>query len=87
MKKIIIAAKQCGADYILVGGLTLFGTGQRDSKSLYRRFLQKFYPGLIQVYDKLYGEGYRLPNQYLKQLSEKTSRLCLKYQIRNRIIK
>lgn len=38
LEKIISAAKQYHADYILVGGLTLFGNEKADSKTLYINF-------------------------------------------------
>ena len=39
LEKIIAAAKDHHADYILVGGLTLFGNEKADSKTLYYKFL------------------------------------------------
>ncbi len=34
-------------DFILIGGLTLFGDGQADSKTLYFQFLKKYHPQLV----------------------------------------
>ncbi len=87
LEKIIGPAKQYGADYILVGGLTLFGNGIADSKTLYYKFLEKYDPALIAAYDKLYGTNFFTPKSYHQSLKEKADKLCEKYQIRNAILK
>ncbi len=86
LEKIIASAKQHGADYVLAGGLTLFGNGVADSKILYYKFLNRHYPSLIEAYNKLYGDNFYTPFSYLQQLKEKATRLCKKYEIRNSII-
>ena len=86
LEKIIAAAKQFGADYILVGGLTLFGNEERDSKQLYFRFLQNHYPHLLEKYEKMYGSVFYPSWQYQNDLKKKTELLCKKYSIRNSII-
>jgi DNA repair photolyase len=55
LEKTIAAAKEYGADYILIGGLTLFGTAPADSKTLYYKFLERYNPPLIEKYKTLYG--------------------------------
>lgn len=85
--KIIESAKQHQADYILVGGLTLFGNEAADSKTLYYKFLQRHRPELLPKYQALYG-NYSFPSQaYQEQLRIKSGNLCTMHQIRNRIIK
>jgi DNA repair photolyase len=86
MEKIIAAAKQYGADYILVGGLTLFGNEERDSKQLYFKFLRDHYPHLLEKYEKMYGSVYYPSGQYQNDLKKRTEILCKKYSIRNSII-
>lgn len=86
LEKIIAAAKEHQADYVLTGGLTLFGNEQADSKTLYYKFLSRYQPSLIPEYDKLYN-GYPYPPQwYHRDLEQRAHTICHKYNIRNRII-
>jgi DNA repair photolyase len=86
MEKIIAAAKNAGADYILTGGLTLFGSEAGDSKTLYYKFLQRYKPGLLTKYRQLYGSNFYTSFAYQQQLKEKATILCKKYSIRNSIL-
>ena len=86
LERTILATKQAGADYILVGGLTLFGNQPSDSKTLYFNFLKRYDPSLVPKYDKLYGINFFPPKSYLNELREKTNRLCRKHNIRNSIL-
>ena len=61
LEKIIAAAKNHHADYILVGGLTLFGNAKADSKTLYYKFLGRYQPELIKKYDELYNGNFYAP--------------------------
>jgi len=86
LEKIIAAASFYRADYILTGGLTLFGTGKADSKTLYYQFLQKYDASLLPAYENLYGHDYYAQRQYQHQLKNEAARLCSKYGIRTTII-
>ena len=86
LEKIIVAAKQYNADYILVGGLTLFGTEKADSKTLYYKFLQHYKPGLIEKYNRLYNNNFYTGYQYQDDLKYKADKLCKKYNIRTSIL-
>ncbi len=86
IEKIIAASKLHGADYILTGGLTLFGNDARDSKTLFYKFLEKNNTALLTQYRQLYDQNFYLPHFYQSQIKEKTTRLCRKYNIRNSII-
>jgi DNA repair photolyase len=83
---LIVAAKDHGADYILVGGLTLFGNSPSDSKPLYYKFLQRRYPNLISLYDKLYGDFYYPPKYHLDALQQKATVICNTIGIRRTIL-
>jgi len=83
--KIVAAAKQYGANYILIAGLTLFGNDERDSKQLVFRFLENNYPDLLEKYEKMYGSVYYSSWQYQQQLKKRADDLCKKYGIRNSI--
>ncbi|HEY6976462.1 MAG TPA: radical SAM protein, partial [Chitinophagaceae bacterium] len=85
LEKIVAAAKDHHANYILVGGLTLFGNEKADSKTLYYKFLGRYQPELIKKYDELYNGNFYAPYQYQNDLKKRADRLCRKYNITNRI--
>lgn len=86
LEKIISAAKEHGADYILVGGLTLFGKDVADSKTLYYKFLQRYNAALIPEYDKLYRDQFYPPKYYLDKLKAKAEKICKQYHLRTGIL-
>ncbi len=86
LEKIIAAAKEYGADYILVGGLTLFGSEKADSKTLFYKFLERYDMSLLPKYQQLYGSNFYVSFQYQSQLKERADKLCKKYNIRNIIL-
>ena len=85
LERIIVAAKQYGANYIIIAGLTLFGNDERESKQLVFRFLRSNYPDLVEKYEKMYGSVYYPSWQYQQQLKKRADALCEKYKIRNSI--
>ena len=86
LEKTIAAAREHNAHYILVGGLTLFGTGAADSKTLFYKFLERYKPELISKYNDLYRDKFYTPRYYQDKLKERADKLCRKYNIRNRIV-
>jgi len=86
IEEMIAAAKQYGADYVLVGGLTLFGTEPGSSKVMYRQYLERFHPHLVEQYKKLYRIYPFPPKEYHQRIDETVKRLCKKYNIRNSIL-
>jgi DNA repair photolyase len=87
LEKIIAAAKEHGADYLLAGSLTLFGNDAADSKTLYYRFLERYDASLIPRYNQLYGDKHYPPFSYQQELKRKADALCKKYSIQNSILK
>ena len=85
LERIVAAAKQYGANYILIAGLTLFGNDERDSKQLVFKFLRNHYPHLIEKYEAMYGSVYYSSWQYQQQLKKRVDAICAKYKIRNSI--
>ena len=85
IERIVAAAKQYGANYILLAGLTLFGNDERDSKQLVFKFLRNHYPHLIEKYEKMYGSVYYSSWQYQQQLKKRADAICAKYKIKNSI--
>ena len=86
LSEMIKSAKDHGADFVLVGGLTLFGKGPVDCKALYYKFLEKHYPELVSKYRSLYRIFPFPSKKYQKELDERVKSLCEKYGIKNRII-
>jgi len=86
LEKIIVAAKEHCADYILTGGLTLFGNGPADSKTLFYKFLERYDTTLLPKYQQLYGDRFYVSFAYQDGLKRKAESLCKKYMIRNSIL-
>ncbi|MBI4744444.1 MAG: radical SAM protein [Actinobacteria bacterium] len=86
LDEMIRQAKSYGADFVFVGGLTLFGTGPTDSKTLYYKFLEKYYPELVSKYKSLYRIFFAPSRDYQRQLEEKSKLLCEKHRIKNGIV-
>ena len=86
LEETIRTAKEYGADFIFVGSLTLFGKGPADCKTLYYKFLEKYHPELLPKYKSLYRIFFAPSKEYQKELEERSTRLCKKYGIKNRII-
>ena len=86
LEKIISAAKEYGAHYVLTASLTLFGEDERDSRQLVFKSLRNNYPDLLEKYEKLYGSVYYPSWQYQQQLKKRSDALCKKYNIKNSIL-
>lgn len=86
MEEMIFNAKKYGADYILIGGLTLFGKDPASSKTLYYKFLERYHPHLVQQYKSLYRIWPFPPKQYHENINNIVKTLCAKYNIRNSIL-
>jgi DNA repair photolyase len=86
LERMVQAAKRWGADYVLIGGLTLFGSSAADSKVLYHKFLERKFPHLVNEYKKLYKAFFSPPPSYLAALSKTADDICLRYGIRRGIL-
>jgi DNA repair photolyase len=82
----IKAAKDHCADYVFVGGLTLFGKGPDDCKTLYYKFLEEHFPELIPKYRSLFRIYNSPPWSYQEELEAISKPLCKKYEINYGII-
>lgn len=85
IEKMVVLAKNYGADSILTAGLTLFGDGPTDCKTVYYKTVEKYLPELLERTKKLFGEKFYPDPKYQRELAEKANRLCKKYHINNRI--
>ncbi|WP_414470546.1 SPL family radical SAM protein [Methanobacterium sp. ACI-7] len=86
IEKMIVLAKNYGADYILTAGLTLFGEGKNDCKTVYYNTLQEHFPDLLEPTKRLFGKMFYPNPKYQRELTERANRLCKKYEIKNKII-
>ncbi|MEM5867767.1 MAG: hypothetical protein QXG39_07600, partial [Candidatus Aenigmatarchaeota archaeon] len=84
LEKTIKTVKEYRADFIFIGGLTLFGKDQADCKMLYYKFLERHYPDLVAKYKSLYRIFFAPPKDCQKELEESSKRLCEKYGIKNK---
>ena len=86
IEKMIVLAKNYGADSILTAGLTLFGDEPTDCKTVYYNTLQKHFPELLEKTKKLFGNNFYPYPKYQRKLTLRANELCKKYEIKNRII-
>jgi DNA repair photolyase len=87
IEEMVSAAGKYGADYVLIGSLTLFGKLPADSKILYYKFLQRKFPHLVGEYKKLYRIFFAPPKSYLAELDRKADEICKKYHMRRGILR
>ena len=86
LEGMIRTARDYGADFVLIGGLTLFGTGPTDCKTVYYTVLEKHFPELVPKYKSLFRIFYAPPKEYQNELEERAKRLCERYGMRYGII-
>lgn len=82
LDEMIKTAKTYGADFVFVGGLTLFGKGPADCKTLYYKMLEKRFPDLVPKYRSLYRFFFAPPKEYQNKLNATAKNLCEKHGIR-----
>ncbi len=85
LDRMIKTAKDYGADFVLVGALTLFGKGPSDCRTLYYKVLEKYYPHLVPKYRSLFRIFPVPSKEYRKSLEERAEKICRKYGINCRI--
>lgn len=78
--------KAYGARYALPANITLFGDGASDSKQLIFRAIEKYYPQLIEKYQKLFLHSNEVPAYYREAFYKKMKELSEKYQLKNSIV-
>jgi len=81
LDEMIRRAKESGAHFVFVGGLTLFGSQSADSRTRYYRFLSTHYPDLVVDYDRWYHDSTAPPRQYQNRLETRARKLCQQYDI------
>jgi DNA repair photolyase len=86
VETIINSAKKYGADYILYGGLTLYGEAPDDCKTLYFNFLKENYPNLVNEYKKLFKGSSSLSKSYQRDLTVRFGEISTRYGIKNSLL-
>jgi DNA repair photolyase len=81
LDEMIRTAKDHGADFVLVGALTLFGNKSADCKTLYYKFLEKYHPELMPKYKSLFRIFSQPSKEYQRALEERSKKLCEKHGI------
>jgi DNA repair photolyase len=84
--RMIGMAKEYGADYVLLGGLTLFGDGPGDSRTKYFEALEKHYPDLLPEYRKMFGSQFYPSHAYQEELNRRAMNACRRHGIRYGIL-
>lgn len=87
LDEMIRVVKECGADFVLVAGLTLFGERPEDCKVRYLETLKKYFPEILPETKKLFGDSFAPPLQYQQDLGKLGEKLANKHDIRTRILR
>jgi DNA repair photolyase len=85
LENMVETVSEYGGDYIFIGGLTLFGKGPEDCKTLYYNILEKYFPELVPKYKSLFRIYFAPPKEYQQNLDKLARKFCKKYGIRYRI--
>jgi DNA repair photolyase len=86
LTEMVMASKDFGADYIFIGGLTLFGSDAASSRVLYDKFLQRSFPDLLPKYRALYQSYFSPSRRYLNGLNAIAQKISDRYQLRTSIL-
>ena len=86
LDKMIKLMKYYEADFVLIGGLTLFGDKSTDCKIRYFEILEKYFPEILEKTKNLFQNSFAPPRHYQMALSKRFERVCKKYCIKSSII-
>ena len=86
IERMVKTAKAHGANFVLVGGLTLFGKEPTDCKMLYYNALQKHFPELVAKTRSLFRIFFAPPKEYQGRLDRFAKKFCKKYKVRYGIL-
>ncbi len=82
IEKMVVLAKNYGADSIITGGLTLFGDGPADCKTLYYKTIKKHFPEILEKTKMLFGKNHYPNPKYQRKLAQRTNKICNEYEIK-----
>lgn len=86
IEQMLKAAKNHGIHHVYFGGLTLFGDGPSDCRTLVLETLQDNFPELVPRYQELFGKGTSPLWEYQQRLEEIARRYCRNYGVEYGII-
>jgi len=86
LERAFTAFKQAGVNYIFPATITLFGNDAADGKQLVFRAIEKHYPQLVEMYNKLFINGSEMPEYYKTAFYRKMKELCEQYGLKDRIL-
>ena len=72
-------ARDYGARFVFVGGLTLFGNRPSDCRMTYFRTLERHFPELVPSYRKMFLGSFAPPRTYQRGLEKRARELASKY--------
>jgi DNA repair photolyase len=86
LEEMFASFKTKKAAYVMPSTITLFGSGNADSKTLMLRAIAKHYPHLLERYQKWFATSNELPANYRMAFGRKMKELSLKYNLPDRIL-
>ena len=81
LENITKSAKDHKVLYLLHKHLELKG----DQKTFFIDILKKFYPELVEKYEKLYSNSYTPDKKYILKIKDTINKLCNSYNLKNKI--
>lgn len=87
LDEMIGKVKGCGAEFVLVAGLTLFGDKPQDCKARYFNTMEEFHPEIVHETRRLFGDRSAPNPKYQHELLELSRELAGKHGIRRKILK
>ncbi|MCE5213429.1 MAG: radical SAM protein [Methanobacterium sp.] len=86
LDKMIGKMKEYGAEFVLVGGLTLFGDKKSDCKVRYYNALKEHFPDLLRPTKELFGNSFAPSRTYQHKLAVLSRKIASKHNIRTNIL-
>ncbi len=77
--------QKMGVHYVMPASLTLFGNASHDSKTLVLRAVEKYYPQLLERYQRFFSRSNEMPSYYRGAFAQKQLELSRNYQLKNKI--
>jgi DNA repair photolyase len=84
IERMVNIFSKAGADFVLAGGLTLFGNGQADSRTLFLKFIERKHPELLVKYQEMYAGPFP-PYGYARNFYQVFDAICHRYQMPTRM--
>lgn len=81
LEEIVKYAKGSNAKYLLHKYMELKG----DQKEIFTKNIKNYYPHILSKYEKLYKDDFKPNKGYIEELNRNMYKLCMKYDISQRI--